>query len=133
VCYARSAISTTSQKNIRGTTSRIPIKSTYAPNRATVKLLAALPHTCKTTPIHKHAKPSVAIADKTRSIKDAGGRLCFLKYSNPYDILAHTLSIGSRLLLGFSSSPSRPEFFSKLAPLCSERICLMPITPVIGM
>jgi len=69
----------------------IPTTSTYAPIRATVKLSEALPDRFKIIPIHKHAKPKVAITDKIRSIKDAGGCFGFLKYSIS-DILAFSLS-----------------------------------------
>jgi hypothetical protein len=74
----------------------IPTTSVYAPIRATVKLFEALPDRCKIRPMHKHAKPKVAITDKIRSIKDAGGCFGFLEYSIS-DILVRPLSFSVRV------------------------------------
>jgi hypothetical protein len=71
--------------------SMIPTTRMYAPIRARVKLSEALPYRCKIIPMDKHAKPKVAITDRIRSIKDAGGCFDFLKYSIS-DILVVSLS-----------------------------------------
>lgn len=51
----------------------IPIRSRYAPTRATIGSFEDLPAMCKRRPIHKQVKPNTATANRIRSISNCRG------------------------------------------------------------